>query len=71
MIIGYSCKQLSNLCGKPVASFLTDKVGSSGQTCAAMCDFMAAHRPALGVLENVPEMVIRGMKYGLELISQI
>jgi site-specific DNA-cytosine methylase len=61
MIIGYSCKQLSCLSGKPVGSVLTDKTGSSGQTCAAMCEFMAAHRPALGVLENVPEMANRGM----------
>ncbi len=56
LLIGYSCKQLSSLSPTPTSSALPDKLGSSGKTCSAMCDFMAAHRPSLALLENVPEM---------------
>ncbi len=40
-----------------MASLLENAEGTSGQTCKAMLEFMAAHRPPFVLFENVPELV--------------
>ncbi|CAE7242160.1 unnamed protein product, partial [Symbiodinium sp. CCMP2456] len=56
IICGYSCKNLSKLNASSRAGVLRAGLGSSGETCDHLLNYLSSFRPAVALLENVEEM---------------
>ena len=56
IVCGYSCKNLSKLNANNRAGVLRAGLGSSGETCDYLLNYLKNFRPAVALLENVEEM---------------